>query len=217
MVSSPKVSPRAQIEAAVLHGHLWKYRVSTLALLAEAYFSEGKRPRELARKVVSPLIAQGLLAELRLVIRPVPQLSKPTFVWSSGRAAPNANALSYLLEKRFGKPSVQTTVFFATRAAVRRFGGRGGQIKRSHQVSHDLACTAVYLRLEQTRPEVARDWKNEDFYAGTLKRGEKLGDALLIGPDGPYRLIEVLGRYTAKHIQALHDFSAAKELPYELW
>lgn len=216
-MSPPTNVPRRTTADLILRGHLWKYRVSTLEQLGRAYFGHTKRPTERARTIVRSLVRDGLLAHTRLFVRPVVLLQRPTFVWAPGVDAPNANSLAYELEKRCATPAIQQTLYFATSAAARRLGGRGGRLKRTHQLSHDLACTNVYLHFELTQPQLAASWLNEDLYAHRLKPGQKLGDALLVGPSGPYRLVEVLGRYTAKHIQSLHDFAVKEQLPYELW
>lgn len=201
----------------VLRGHLLKYRASTAAQIGAAYYHDTKQPQRNARRLLDRLANEGLLQKQPLVARVLPDLLEPTWSWRPGGSLPCANRLCYQLEKRFSGESIPTTVYYATRSAATRFGGRGGRLKRTHQISHDLLCTSVYLHLEANAFQLAADWLNEDLYAGHAGAGQKLGDALLMRKGQPYRMIEVLGRYTARHLTQLFDYCVRKQLSFDLW
>lgn len=202
---------------SVLRDHLFKYRVSTMSLIARGYFPHRKRPLEAARRHLQSLISCGLLTKRTIAVRDLPRLEQPTHRWRPGQPIPSVNRLCYRLEKRFAGETRPLVVFHATRQAAIRFGGRGGRLRRTHQGTHDLLCSSVFLTIRQQHPQEASDWVNEDLYGHLQNRGDKLGDAMLIRDGRPYRLIEVLGRYTAEHISDLFRDCARRELPLDLW
>lgn len=212
-------APRAPLamRKRILFGHLWKYRASTLAQIAAAYFSEHAQPFKSASRLLKQLTEEGLLATQTLFLRETPSIAKPTFSWRPGDQPPRSTQLAYQLEKRFSGESIPATVYYATRHAANRMGGRGGSLKRTHQLTHDLICTDVYLQLETHAPQQAADWINEDLYARFMAPGEKLGDALLVNDDGAYRMVEILGRYNAVQIDRLYQSCRARMLPFDLW
>jgi hypothetical protein len=73
------------------------------------------------------------------------------------------------------------------------------------------------LAKEDKFPEEASDWVSERVYEVELSQDEKPGDARMRSQGKDYRLIEILGRYTLEHIQAIHPYCESRNLPYELW
>lgn len=198
---------------AIAIGHTWKYCISTASLIGIAYFRHCENPPRAAARYLDDQCRRGLLGKRRILVRPTPHLSAPCFVSVPGEPPPDANVLCYQLEKRWSKPLRQTTVYFATKRAARKYGGHSRGLKSAHHASHDLLCTAVYLHLERTDRKAADEWLIEDLYLHTLPRYEKPGDARLIGPDGPYVQHEILGRYSRDHLRNLSRCS----IPYVLW
>ncbi len=201
----------------IIRGHTNKYRLSTAELIGAAYFPSTKEPTKLAQRLLSSEVKAGFLAKKRLLAHPTPIPTVPIFIWRPGEPGPDPHAIKYRIDQRWAQPLNRKTVYFATKKAQNSFGGRGGISPSSLHASHDLFLTAVYLHFEKKRPDDAKSWTCETAYKDSLDKFEKVGDARLIGGDGEYGFVEILGRYTLGHIQEIHPYCESKQMPYELW
>jgi hypothetical protein len=165
------------------------------------------------------LVASGLLGHVAVPARPIVRLDGPLFAWAPGEPGPDVQALSYAAERRFSAPLEPTRIYYATRKAVRLFGGHGsGEMPNAMQAAHDLGVSAIYLGLLAGDPEVAALYRGEDQMADFHQKYQKVADAYLCDERGrPCVAVEFLGLYPPARIAAFHDDMRRRELDYELW
>ena len=102
------------------------------------------------------------------------------------------------------------TVFYASRQAANAYGARSNEPDRSSEWSHDLFISEVYLRYRDCRGQEVANWYGESFLPklGFVIKNMKDPDAfLLIGPRIS-RIIEIGGKYSVEHLEALHEHCA---------
>jgi hypothetical protein len=169
---------------------------------------------------LSALHAAGWLQKIEVLARPEIDLPEPVVKWERGAATPSFSVLAYRLKVRWTEPVQTTTLFMSSGKAAKVFGGLAGGrkngfgLKRPLQATHDLHVTALYLNLLKNDPVRAEAWLSEDFMLKP-RRGDKLPDAILRGPDPT--VIEFGGSYRADQVEKLHSYCERKALRYELW
>lgn len=171
------------------------------------------------RRLIANLVGKGFL-DRSTFATVVPEVAETALaLWSPGEPPPDFGAVAWQGRRRLqqGKRNVECIVW-ATKKAVRSYGGIGGRLKQPWQVQHDLGVTATYLTYRKVAPQEARLWIGEDIYERDFRvsKNEKLADAFLVQDEQVERSIEFVGDYPANRLQGFHDFWAAKNTPYEL-
>jgi hypothetical protein len=195
-----------------------KIRMLSFEDIVRRWWPPSKSAPTNARRRLSELIDDRLLARDRAFARPRLPLTEPVFRWKPGEEAPAFGELSWKLQSRWTEEPREVTVYLATRRAAAIFGGKAdGRIKNPSQTTHDIHLGALYLKLCQEAPTIAAGWIGEGVLASTRER-QKLPDAILHDREGRPRLvIEFGGAYPADRLQAFHEDCARRGLPYELW
>ena len=172
-----------------------------------------------ARRRLTRLAQQALLARLTVHARPAPPIDAPLVQWRPNDPTPAFGPIAYRCQQRWRhRPPRPTTAWLATERTAQIFGGVGrGDLKNPLQATHDLGVAAVWLRLREVSPQWAMAWQSEDLLAHT-RRGEKLPDAFIVDQAGQVLwVIEFAGGYDTERIEAFHRDCATRELPYQLW
>ena len=201
----------------ILTGMTWKYSVVTSRQIADTYFATCKDSLRQAERFLEGMIRTGFIAKRTVMAHLLTAPNVPLFSWEIGQSPFDANAVKNVIDNRWVIELVPTTIYSATRKAVNAFGGQLAKSIQTLHICHDLYCASVYLSKEEFFPEEAADWLSERVYESHLSEHEKPGDARLRSQGEDYRLIEILGRYTLEHIQAIHPYCESRNLPYELW
>lgn len=195
-----------------------KVRLITASQVARTWWTESASGLSSARREISQLVASAFLESRRVVTHPEIELAAPVASWTPGTAEPDPDRIAYRLQSRWTKPARGAVVFFASRRAVKHFGGAGGKLSRFHQAGHDLHLASVYFRILRNDPAAAAAWLSEDLLPKPARPGEKLPDAVLKDARGQVaRVIEFGGAYDARRVSKFHLFCAAHGYPYELW
>ena len=199
----------------LLQALLVKVRLFSLRQIATAWW-EGEIAN--ARRRLRQLADTDLATRVTVPARPLPSLERPVAIWRPGQQPPRFGQISYELKNRWTRPVRQCAAWIATPRAANLLGGVGrNQPKNVSQSSHDLGVAAVWLRLRDASPAWAEAWQGEDLWAET-RRGQKLPDAFIVGPDGnPVAVIEFGGSYDATRVEAFHNDCAGRGLPYQIW
>lgn len=195
-----------------------KIRLLSFDEILRRWWPPSKSAETNARRRLSALVDDRLLARETASARPMLPLSGPVFRWKPGEEAPAFGELSWKLQSRWTEPPRDVTVYLATRRAAGIFGGKAnGAIKNHSQATHDIHLGALYLKLCREAPTLAAGWIGEGVLAAS-REGQKLPDAILHDREGRPRLvIEFGGAYPADRLQAFHEDCALRGLPYELW
>lgn len=195
-----------------------KIRLLSFDEILRRWWPPSKSAETNARRRLSALVDERLLARETASARPMLSLTEPVFRWKPGQDAPAFGELSWKLQSRWTGPSRDVTVYLATRRAAAIFGGGAdGRIKNPSQTTHDIHLGALYLKFRQEAPTLAAGWIGEGVLAPS-REGQKLPDAILHDREGRPRLvIEFGGAYPADRIEAFHQDCALRGLPYELW
>ena len=208
---------RTDRDSDILNALAFKVRMLSLGQLAEGWWGESSDPRRYARRRLAPLVAAGYLDEREVLAHPLLELHAPEFTWTPDQPGPDAEAVSYRLKSRWRDKPRRTRVFLATKRTLAELGGAGGKLPALGQETHDLHMGSIYLRRLREDPKGAAAWVGEDVFAPNRK-GQKLPDAVLLGPDNQVRLaIEFAGSYGPDRVTDFHDDCARRGTPYELW
>jgi hypothetical protein len=110
-------------------------------------------------------------------------------------------------------------VYTATRRARHIFGGLDRhRVHALPQVSHDLGCTASYLHLVTTAPELASQWRSEDEQLLPSGFGDAQPDAVLVDSGGrPMTAIEFGADYGPERYERLIRTFAEQGLDYRIY
>lgn len=195
-----------------------KVRLLSLAQLAAAWWPDSPAAISTTRRRMNQLTGLGLVAALKVLARPVPEVTAPVACWRPSEPPPHFGALAWTLQSRWTEQPRQTTVYVATRKAAHFFGGYAhGTLKHDYQATHDLGVAAVYLHFRAEAPSSAAEWVGEDVLR-RLSRRHKLPDAVLgQSPTRPRLIIEFGGAYHAARVRHFHDDCQSRGLPYEIW
>ena len=148
----------------------------------------------------------------------MPEILAPIVRWQPGQLAPDAQQISYRLQKRWKyKSSLPTIVYLATERTVQQFGGNFRSQTKVAQVTHDLGLTATWIRYHQSDRQQAKFWVGEDVFAPSRHK-QKLPDAVMLDRNGdPALLVEFGGRYSPERVAAFHSDAERRNIPYHLW
>ena len=195
-----------------------KIRMLSFDEILRSFWPASKSATTNARRRLSELVHDGLLARERAFARPRLPLEAPVFRWKPGKTGPDFEKLAWTVKSRWTEPPREVTVYLATRRAAAIFGGKAnGKIKNPSQATHDIHLGALYLKLCREAPTIAAGWIGEDILAPTREH-QKLPDAILHDREGRPRLVvEFGGAYPAERLYAFHQDCETRELPYELW
>jgi len=208
---------RTDRDSEILSALAFKVRMLSLEQIAGAWWGDSSDPRRFARRRLSPLARAGLLEEREVLAHPLLELKGPVFTWSPGGPGPDCEAVSYRLKSRWTRQPQRTPVFIATKQTLAELGGSGGKLPALGQETHDLHMGSVYLRRRREDPAAADAWVGEDVFA-PRRRGQKLPDAVLLGPGGEVTLaIEFAGSYGPARVARFHEDCLRRGTPYELW
>lgn len=136
---------------------------------------------------------------------------RPVWQWSPEDPPPTAKEferVSAILNSRWLNELVSVTVIVAGHEALNAFGSSRGKIEeRTSDWSHDLLISDVFLHYRKHEPDRVADWYGEAFVPKLGKRikGMKDPDAFLLVDRRIRRVIEIGGKYSVAHLQALHQ------------
>ena len=208
---------RTDRDSEILSALAFKVRLLSLEQIAGAWWADSTDPPRFARRRLGPLARAGLLEEREVLAHPLLELEGPEFTWAPGEPGPDYDAVSYRLKSRWTQRLQRTQVFIATRRTIAELGGAGGRLPTLGQETHDLHMGTLYLRRLREHPEEAEAWVGEDVFA-PKRRGQKLPDAVLLGPGGePTLAIEFAGSYGPARVARFHEDCLRRGTPYELW
>lgn len=172
-----------------------------------------------ARRRLDLLTTSGLLNRISVSARAGMHFTAPVVTWRPGEVSPNFGAVSYRLTSRWKKSTTRTcAAYVATDYARRLLGGssRVG-IKSGTQATHDLAVSAIWLRLREQNPSLIDKWYGEDAMSHTRFR-QKLPDVFFITDDEKVEsVLEFGGSYSAERVRDFHADCEARSLPYQIW
>src|SRR5690606_26552260 len=115
------------------------------------------------RRTVRSLLGRGLLKAQRLPVEPEIELRHPIHAWQPDDPDPEPGPLARQLQGRCTQHATSTAIYFASWTAARLFGGYGGGIKNSLQVTHDIHLSQLFLKLRAEDPAAAERWETEDM------------------------------------------------------
>lgn len=200
----------------ILTALVQKVRVFSLRQVAAAWWNDDITN---ARRRLKTLADVGLLIRLEAAARPLPGFTQALVTWEPDAVAPEFDAVSYALQRRWRKrPPRSTTVYVASCRTARLIGGKArGAIRKTAQTTHDLGVSAIWLRFRQHHPEWAEAWRGEDVMAAT-RVGQKLPDAFIVDGNQEVRwVVEFGGAYSAERVRAFHKDCVTRSLAYQIW
>jgi hypothetical protein len=168
------------------------------------------RPDDLAsRRAIDRMCDLGLLQRASASIRVRPAPSEPLVTWQPGVPFPlTPGQVEYRLRKAWeSAPVRRLTVVYATQKAANLYGGRGGEIRKPLQISHDLLTAAVFYRYRNIH-----EWVGEGVMVGDYRP-----DAALVGQGNIARVIEIGGLYPAERIRRMVLACHEAQIPMEIW
>ncbi len=194
-----------------------RVRVLSVEQLSEIYGAAGQKGQLAARRRVARLERDGWIIPGFGLAQPELSLAAPVFTWRLQSPAPNFEAVSYQLRKRWTLPPRPTHYAAASAKAGTFFGGSGGRLPRTSELTHDICLARVFLRLRAADPKRAERWVSEArLFEEGEGRGDRLPDALIVTRREKI-VVEFGGSYTAKKLKSFHDFCVAKTWGYEVW
>ena len=175
------------------------------------------------RRFVRDLIARGLVAQITVPAKPVPEMREPLYSWRITDPRLTNGIIQHVLSlaraRWAGRPAVNTTVIAATSKAGRIYGAqRSGRPRKPLQCTHDIALSAVFVHKSIYQPVEAKNWYGEDF--ANLRLGNKTVDAVVSPGAGNVicKLIECVGAdYTYDKLLTIAREAVSRGLPYEFW
>lgn len=195
-----------------------KVRYLSAAQISETWWSDTESGKRQARKKILELCRSGLVEQRAILSHPMLPLSGPVIEWEPRFEAPHFGRAAYQLQSRWKDPERQQTIYFATKVAVKRFGGVAGGLVLAHQVTHDLHVTQMYLSVLSRNPELAERWTPEFLLKPFLPKFSKTPDAAFLDSDREIgRILEFGGRYDARRVARFHEYCAKYKYAYELW
>jgi hypothetical protein len=209
--------------AEILDALALRVNFFTVDQVARTWFTDHARPKDSARRALTQLIHDGLIAPKRLLNAfPEQPIEEPLFVWEVGDPAPGYNQLSAELRSRWhGLAWTETQAFSITAEGAEQIPGGSTPTLKPEDENHDLHMSAVFLVIKQRYPDWIPHWIADRDY-DTKVRGrryedrEKTPDAFL-RIDGEPRVIDFGGAYHPKKVGSIHRYWSALDIPYELW
>ena len=209
-------------ESQILEALALRVNFFTVDQVARTWFPLDARPKDAARRVLTMLIQEGLVAPRRLLNAfPEQPILEPVFIWEIGDDPPNYNTLSERLRQRWrGLSWVETTAFYVTEQGASLIPGGLTPKIQAEDENHDLHMSAVFLIVRFEHPDWVEHWISDRHYhqerGAPPDFGEKTPDAL-IRMNGEERVIDFGGAYHPKKVRSIHRFWSELEIPYELW
>jgi hypothetical protein len=203
-----------QLELEVLRALSVQVKYLTTEQIARGWCDMGNHADESSECVIESLRRSGLMEEETIEVYETPRPTQPLLEWTPGDPPPTAgqlHQLADLLATRWSQRLQAVQVFRASREAANVFGATTGEGKdRSSDWSHDLLISEVLLRYRAVHPVEVKDWIGESFVPklGLTIKGMKDPDAFLIVAGRIERIIEIGGKYSVEHLQALHEHCA---------
>lgn len=174
-----------------------------------------RRNHEAAERQLKQLENVGAVDRLVVHVRPSLPADVPLFEWRPGELPPHFGILAYRGKLRLVDAVRPTTVFVASLATLRLFGGKPSRgLKHPFQAGHDLQVTDIFLKLLESSPERAAKWILED-HLDRAKPGDKLPDAII--EENPPCVIDAISGYRPDQIEKIHEHCERYGLAYELW
>lgn len=189
----------------------------TVVQAARTWWEDSKSGREAAAEILTALTRERFLWSAAIEAHPEVSIGGPLGTWDLGEAEPDFVRIAQAARRRFSKPDMHHTVFLATRAAAKVFGGTPGKLK-APSTTHDLHLAGVYLGLLRRDPDKADRWVSEAALAAE-RTDQILPDAAILTHNGSLeRVIEFVGSsYPPERLRNIHLDCEAREVPYELW
>lgn len=198
-----------------------RVRVLTLAQISNAFFGEDDC---YARRRIDRLAKHGLIVPRFLVSRVSPQLEAPLVRWLPSQVAPDFESLSSRLVSRWGRLNSKSVLCYVlgVQAAKLIGGSRRNGIKHSHQASHDIALSEVFVHYVRELPDLAERWIGEDslelLKINRAASGNAIPDAMILDQNNlPQYAVELGGIYTPSRLANLHESFSKRSIGYELW
>jgi hypothetical protein len=187
----------------------------------------GIADRANVKRLVRGLAARGLVSEITVWAKPVPETKGPlyastTTVFHAALTAtepPELNRILRLAHARWaGVSAVPMACILATGKTGQIYGvPRTGVPAKPIQCSHDIMVSEVLVFSILEGLIQAEDWHGEDF--GDCRCGDKYADAVLTtGGKQGRKIIEIVGaNYTHDKLFAISSECNRRGVPYEFW
>lgn len=161
------------------------------------------------------LLRYGLIEAYRVWLPPMLNLVEPVYR-SEGGMPFNAYAIEHILDKRWNKPLIPTTVL---RMSKRGSNLLGLPMPRTvcSQLIHDLHVASLYLLHTSNTPRLELYTEDELRNLHVLPPRSKVPDLGIVESDVLTRVVEFGGRYRAKRLIQLDTWCARMGVPYDLW
>ena len=185
------------------------------------------------RRFVADLVARGLVSQITVWAKPVPEMREPLLTSLDGVVPVDISILGERADKVLraafsdvlkiararwaGVSALPTACLVATKRAGDLFGvRRTGHPTMPLQCSHDLTVAGVYLTKFAELVE-GKCWVGEDYpEIGGFQN--MIPDAVIYSQGRPEKVIEIVGEdYTHIKLAQLAHQCHARALPYELW
>jgi hypothetical protein len=207
----------APIDEEILGVLTQRVRVLSIDHVSELAGGAEQKGRLAAARRIARLERSGWVITCIGLAHPELPLLAPIATWRPQEAIPDLGAASYQLRKRWTSPPKPTRCVAASAKAGAFFGGSGGRLPRTSELSHDLCLARVFLRLRQVDFRRSNRWLSEaELYKQGEGRGDKLPDALIV-TRAEKTAIEFGGSYSAAKLKAFHEFCWARGWAYEVW
>lgn len=194
-----------------------RIRVLSIDQVRDVAGGRGIKGRAAALRRVKRLESKGWVLVLNGLAHPELPLGRPVITWTPGETAPPFGPASYQLRSRWTLPPRLTQVVVASSVAGSFFGGAGGRVPRTSELTHDLALARIFIRLQKSDPKRASCWASE---ASLFERGEGRGDKLpdaMIKTRGGKVAVEFGGAYRPQKLREFHEYCSGRNLAYEIW
>lgn len=187
--------------------------------VAVEYCANAANPLRTANRLLLRHCRSGYLQRVRLLVRtPLPALEQ-LFVWEPGEPFPNPQVLSSRTCERWRRihDVREETAFAATDLLKQLVGGGSARLPLPSSDSHELYAMELHFHFRRVLPGLAACWTHESSTAEE-RAGLVHPDIEFVDKSGkPFRLLEVMGSYPPRRVNALLRSAAARNLPLELW
>lgn len=196
-----------------------RVRLASVTQISRTWWGRGTDSAQTCCRRLRRLEKAGLLTRRHATVLAMPELEAPLACWRPGSPLPDLGAIAWSLRRRWRGEPVATTIFLVTQSCANYFGGRRrGRISRAFQVAHDLGVAEMFMAIRRSDAEAAALWIDEDRLAPARRR-QKLPDAVISHAldSLPELVLEFGGNYSKSRLQAFHDDSESRGLPYQIW
>jgi len=199
------------IEREVLRALSIQVKYFTVEQVSRGWFGARAGAVREAECLLERLAESDLAVRDTIEVYNAPQPTRPLLEWRPGDAPPTQAGLTQVaqdLADRWSQRLSPVNVFWASPDSANSFGATTTcSENRSSDWSHDLFISEVLLRYRDSRKPEVENWLGEAFVPklGLTIKGMKDPDAFLIVDGRIGRIIEIGGKYTIEHLQALHE------------